>query len=98
MSLAQGNLSSRFPTRSQKMARGLKFQIKKAEGLYYLHVYVVKTKTLISCVVTAQLICTFVFAYEPCREKTDFFAYEKTKTQISLAVTAKLISAFVFAT
>ena len=26
-------------------------------------IYVEKTKVLISCVVTAQLICTFVFAY-----------------------------------
>ena len=39
-----GNLSSRFPTRSdtnravqpQKMARGLKYGILKVEGLYYL--------------------------------------------------------------
>ena len=29
----------------------------------YLKVYVAKTKALISCTVTAQLICTFVFAY-----------------------------------
>ena len=36
--------------------------------------------------------------FEPCREKTGFFAYAKTKPQISFAVTAKLISAFVFAT
>ena len=36
--------------------------------------------------------------FEPCYEKTGFFAYAKTKTQISFAVTAKLISAFVSAT
>ena len=28
---------------------------------------VAKTKTLISCAVTVQLICTFVFAYAKCR-------------------------------
>ena len=43
---------------AQKMARGLKFQIQEAEGL---SVYEVKTKMLISCAVTAQLICAFVF-------------------------------------
>ena len=37
-------------------------------------------------------------AYEPCHEKTGFFAYAKAKTQISCAVTAQLISVFVFAT
>ena len=36
--------------------------------------------------------------FEPCHEKTGFFAYAKTKPQISCAVTAQLISAFVFAT
>ena len=45
----------------QKMATGLKFQIKKVEELYYL--YVAKTKALISFVVTAKLMCVFVFAY-----------------------------------
>ena len=42
----------------QKMARDLKFRIKKVEGLYY----VAETKALISFVVTAKLICVFVFA------------------------------------
>ena len=53
------NLSSGVSTRSgtnrsvqsQKMARKLKFWIKKVEGLYY----VVKTKALISCYRTADL-------------------------------------------
>ena len=44
----------------QKMARGLKFRIKKVEGLYYL---CNETKALISFAVTAKLICVFVFAY-----------------------------------
>ena len=64
----------RFPTRSdknqavqlQKMARGLKFRIKKKEGLYYLCYNVAKTKALISFAVTAKLICVFVFAYAKC--------------------------------
>ena len=41
----------------QKKARGLKFWIKKVEGLYYLQMYVAKTKAEISCAVTVQLIC-----------------------------------------
>ena len=44
----------------QKMARGLKFLIKKVEGLPYLGS---ENKALISFVVTAKLICVFVFAY-----------------------------------
>ena len=60
-----------FPTLSdtnqavqlQKMARGLKFQIQKVEGLHYL---CNKTKALISFVVTAKLICVFVFTYAKC--------------------------------
>ena len=43
----------------QKMARGLKFRIKKAEGLYYLC-------SEISFAVTAKLICVFVIAYAKC--------------------------------
>ena len=34
--------------------------LESVEGLFY----VAKTKALISCAVTAQLICAFVFAYE----------------------------------
>ena len=60
-----------FPTRLdtnqavqlQKMARGLKFRIKKVEGLYYV---CSETKALISFAVTAKLICVFVFAYAKC--------------------------------
>ena len=44
----------------QKMARGLKFWVKKVEGLYYL---CSENKALISFAVTAKLICVFVFAY-----------------------------------
>ena len=36
-----------------------KFWIRIEEGLYYI----AKTKKLISCTVTAQLICVFVFAF-----------------------------------
>ena len=42
----------------QKMARGLKFREERD-----CTIYLAKTKTLISCVATAQLICAFVFAY-----------------------------------
>ena len=64
--------SSGFPTSSdtnravqtQKMARGLKFLIQVVEGLYFM---IAKAKVLISCVVTAELICIFVFAYAKSR-------------------------------
>ena len=73
---------------------------------------VVKSKVQISCAVTAQLICAFVFTYAcfwfsyvmaqlyiwAASWENQQSAYAKTKTQISFAVTAKLISAFVFAT
>ena len=59
----------------QKMARGLKFRIKIEDGLYYpcsenkgadqLCSYC--AADLISCAVTAQLICIFVFAYAKSR-------------------------------
>ena len=48
---------------SQKMARGLKFRIKKEEGCT---IRVAKTKALISFAVTAKLICVFVFANAKC--------------------------------
>ena len=47
---------------SQKKARSLKFRIYEEEG----YTCVEKTKTLIRCAVTAQLICVFVFAYADC--------------------------------
>ena len=58
----------RFPTRSntnlavlpQMMARGFNVQISKVEGLYYL---CSGNKGQISCALTAQLVCTFVFTY-----------------------------------
>ena len=65
-----------------------------------------KTKALISCAVTKQLMCAFGFAYarskfhhdathfEPLSYENRIFAYAKTKTQISFAVTAKLISVY----
>ena len=51
----------------QKMARGLKFWISEVEELYH----VVKTKTLIICTVTMQLICAFVFAFATSRIARD---------------------------
>ena len=46
---------------SQKMARGLKRKKRDCA------ICVAKTKALISCTVTAQLICVFVFAYAKSR-------------------------------
>ena len=43
------------------MVRGLTFWIKIEEG--FCPINVAKTKALIRCAVTAQLICAFVFAY-----------------------------------
>ena len=52
-----------WPVQSQKKDRSLKLWIYKEEGLHYLWS---KKEKLISCVVTAQLICGFVFAYADC--------------------------------
>ena len=46
------------------MARGLKFGFRKQRDCT---IYVAKTKALISCAVTAQLICVFVFAFAKSR-------------------------------
>ena len=70
--MSQENLSLGFPTRSdtnqavqpQKMARGLKFGLKKKRDCA---IYEAKTMALISCAVTAQLICAFVFTYAKSR-------------------------------
>ena len=61
------NLSTGFPTRSyinwavqlQIIYKGLKIWIQEVGGLHC----VAKTKALISCRVTTQLICTFVFVF-----------------------------------
>ena len=47
----------------QKMTRGLKFRIKKVEGLFYL---CSENKGADQLRGTAKLICVFVFAYEKC--------------------------------
>ena len=49
----------------QKMARGLKFQIKEVDGLFYLCCEKNADQ------LPAQLICTFVFAYAKCRFSHD---------------------------
>ena len=66
------NLSWTFSTKSdknravlpQKIVRGLKFWIRKKRDVT---IYVAKTKPLISCTVTAHLICAFVSAYAKIR-------------------------------
>ena len=64
----------------QKMARGFKFRIYKEEGLF--HLYVAKTKALISFAVTAKLICVFVFAYATCWFSHDAAHIISVKTTI----------------
>ena len=53
------------------MARGLKFQIKEAEGLHYLYVPVVKTKVLTSFAFTVKLMYAFIIAYAKSRFSHD---------------------------
>ena len=73
LATSRENLYSGFQIRSdtkrsvqpQKIPRGLKFQIYEEEGLYYLCSE--NTKALISCVVSTQLTCFFVFAYAKSR-------------------------------
>ena len=70
------NLSSGFPTRSytnsavqpQKIAKGLKFRIEGVEGLYYQSS---KTKALIICAVTADLLLCFFRIYAKSRFSYD---------------------------
>ena len=60
-------MSSGFPTRFNSnlgctaTEDGWRLEISDLER--DLTIYVAKTKVLISCAVTAQLICVFVFAY-----------------------------------
>ena len=50
------------PVQSQKIeARNFGFKKKRD-----CSIHVAKTKLLVSCAITAQLICTFVFAYTDC--------------------------------
>ena len=60
---------------SQKMARGLKFGLRKQRD-YTIHV--AKTNALISFAVTAKLICVFVFAYAKC-----WFSYDAAQMSMS---------------
>ena len=95
MSSVIENLSLAFLTRSDtnwavqpQMARGLIFQIYEEEGVYY----VAKIKALISCVVTGQLICIFVFAYAKTRFPHDAAHVSKGRTctvfpQVKLVIT-----------
>ena len=96
--MSREDLFSGFQTRSdtngavQKMARGLKFRILEIEGLFYM--YVMKTKVLISCSITEQLIITFVFAcaksrFSQCRSDngTDLSPrYRDTQRFVSLSM------------
>ena len=67
MLIIVGNLSSWFLTRfdtNQAILKALDtwyFRFKKKRYIYSAF-YVLKTKVLISCTVTAQLICVFILA------------------------------------
>ena len=52
--------------KTTEYGRGLKFRIKEVERLYYMYLCS-QNKGLISCLVTAQLICAFAFAYAKIR-------------------------------
>ena len=74
--LHRENLSLGFLTRSeanqavqlQKVARGLKFWVRQKRDITISEA---KTKALFSCMVTVQLICTFVFVYAKSRFSND---------------------------
>ena len=57
------------------------FEIRKERGCT---IYVAKTKALISCAVTAQLICVFVFAYAKSR-------FSRNKAHMFITFTAHLL-------
>ena len=59
----------RTATVKTKMARRLKFWIYEVEGLFYLCSE--NKDAQISCTVTAQLICAFVFAFAKSRFSYD---------------------------
>ena len=51
-----------------------------------MYFYVPKTKVLISCAVTEQLICTFVFAYAKCK-----FSHDAAHTWVTLNPTVTVL-------
>ena len=55
-------------------------------------IYVAKTKALISCTVTAQLICTFVFAYAKSRFSHDAAQMKGTQNLKKLLHFPKFVS------
>ena len=59
---------TKLAIRPQKMVRGLKIRIQVVEDCT---IYAAKTKALISCEVTVQLICVFVFTYAKSRFSHD---------------------------
>ena len=61
-----GPTQTKLCVQSQKMTSGLKFRIQKVKGLYYL-CRKTKGRALISCAITAQVVCIFVFAYAKTR-------------------------------
>ena len=56
-------------------------------GIVLSNIYVVKTKALISCMVTAQLICVFVFEYAKSRLSHDAVQIAVTFIKINIIQT-----------
>ena len=73
----------------QKMARAWNFGFRKKR---YRTIYVAKTKVLISCLVTVQLICVFVFSK---MQKTGFFMRRLRKVNIFHATFASFFSLYI---
>ena len=63
--------STYWPVQPREEARSLKFQNQRN-----FTIHVAKTKTMISCAVTAQLVSTFVITYADCLFSHDTAQYE----------------------
>ena len=74
-----------WPVQSQKQARSLKVWILEEQG-WDCPFCVAKTKMLISCAVTAHLICAVVFAYVKCLFSHDTAHFNNTKAKYFLPV------------
>ena len=74
------------PVQSQKKVKSFKFQIHEEEGFT---ICVAKTKALISCAVTVQLICAFVFTYANCY--FSFVAAQSCNSEVGLWPTDMVI-------
>ena len=65
----------------QKLARGLKFQIKRVERLYYL---CSENKGANQLYGTTQLVCAFLFVYTKSKFSQDVFQLKDSFSQVSI--------------